>query len=103
MEVYQSRIDSYKPKRIKPPSAKRATTIKWPHPAKVDALAEAGFFWQPTAQDRDNVQCFLCGKTLAGWEEDDDPLELHWEKCKDKCGWAASRCGLAKDQDRSGK
>ena len=103
MEVYANRLTSFKPRRLKPPHAKRSTTLKFPHPHKIEALAEAGFYWSPTPEDKDQVECFLCGKTLAGWEEDDDPLELHWLKCREVCGWASSRCGLVRDLDRKGK
>ena len=103
MEVYANRLTSFKPRRLKPPHAKRFTTLKFPHPHKIESLAEAGFYWNPTPEDKDQVECFLCGKTLAGWEEDDDPLELHWLKCREACGWASSRCGLVADLDGKGK
>lgn len=109
MEALQARIDSFsKSKRVKQGSSKRSVTVKWPHPslgflATPHALAEAGFYYSPSVDDTDNVECFLCGKQLGGWEEDDDPHRLHWEKCKDRCAWAVVRCGLIEDVDRKGK
>lgn len=50
-------------------------------------LAKAGFFFYPTQDNPDNVACFLCHKSLDGWEEDDDPLTEHL-KHSSSCGWA---------------
>lgn len=50
-------------------------------------LAAAGFFYYPTQTNPDNVACFLCHKSLDGWEEDDDPLAEHL-KHSSNCGWA---------------
>lgn len=104
MEALQNRIASFhKSKRAK--NSKSAS--KWPHPptfkANPDALAEAGFYFNPSLEDRDNVDCFECGKQLSEWEEEDDPFDLHWTKCGDKCSWAAVRCGLRADMDRHGR
>lgn len=33
------------------------------------------------------MECFLCGKSLCGWEEGDDPLKEHLTHVPD-CGWA---------------
>ncbi|KAK2459964.1 hypothetical protein APHAL10511_007970 [Amanita phalloides] len=108
MEALQNRIDSFsKSKRVKRSSKSSKATIKWPHPlsfkANPEALAEAGFYFDPSAEDKDNVICFECGKQLSEWEEDDDPFDLHWVKCGDKCSWAAVRCGLRGDMDRYGR
>jgi hypothetical protein len=110
MESYQARLDSFsKPKRVKQSSSRSSASIslKWPHPpsfsATPAALAEAGFYFSPSWEDRDNVHCFLCPKELSDWTKDDDPLELHWEKCKDSCAWAVVRCGLLEDMDADGK
>lgn len=40
-------------------------------------LAEAGFFFIGNENEPDVVQCFLCGKTLDGWEPTDDPWGEH--------------------------
>jgi hypothetical protein len=108
MEVYQARLESFhKQKRVKHSSTKRTASVRWPHAddiaATPDALAEAGFFWAPTWEDRDNVACFLCNKELSGWEPADDPLAVHFDKCASECAWAAVRCGLPLDQDRKGR
>jgi hypothetical protein len=109
MECLQSRIDSFsKTKRVKNPSKPSSNiTLKWPHPesfkATPDTLAEAGFYYDPSADDPDNVSCFMCEKELGGWEEDDDPFDIHYDKCAQKCGWANTRCGLRRDMDRHGR
>lgn len=108
MDVLQARVDSFsKSKRLKQNSSKRTVTVKWPHPssfvATPHALAEAGFYYNPSPDDIDSVECFLCGKQLGGWEEEDDPYRLHWEKCKTSCAWATVRCGLIVDVDGKGK
>ncbi|KAJ2930028.1 hypothetical protein H1R20_g7060, partial [Candolleomyces eurysporus] len=109
MECLQSRIDSFsKTKRVKNPSKPSSSiALKWPHPdsfkATPDTLAEAGFFYDPSADDPDNVTCFMCEKELGGWEEDDDPFDIHFDKCAQKCGWANTRCGLRRDMDRHGR
>jgi hypothetical protein len=40
-------------------------------------MAKAGFFYYPTEDNPDTTACFLCGKLLDGWEENDDPLVEH--------------------------
>jgi hypothetical protein len=107
MEALQSRIESFnKSKRLKSSKSSKKSS-KWPHPqtfkANPEALAEAGFYFNPSPEDKDNVTCFECGKQLSEWEEDDDPFDLHWTKCGDKCSWAAVRCGLREDMDRRGR
>ncbi|KAI0053230.1 inhibitor of apoptosis repeat-containing protein [Auriscalpium vulgare] len=106
MEVYTARLASFKDQRVKFASAKRYVKVSWPHPktfaATPEMLAEAGFYFAPTFEDRDNAVCFLCEKELSGWEEKDDPFTVHWEKCGDKCAWAVVRCGLGEDIDRKG-
>ncbi|THH17310.1 hypothetical protein EW146_g3474 [Bondarzewia mesenterica] len=107
MEVLQARLDSFtKSKRVKHSSSKRTVSVKWPHPdnfaATPNALAEAGFYFNPSWDDRDNVVCYLCNKELSGWEEADDPFAIHWDKCRDQCAWALVRCGMG-DGTRRGK
>ena len=104
----QSRVDSFaKSKRVKGSSKSSKVTVRWPHPptfkASPEALAEAGFFYNPSVDDKDSVTCFECGKQLSEWEETDDPFDLHWTKCGDRCSWAVVRCGLRGDMDRHGK
>eukprot|EP00742_Colponemidia_sp_Colp-10_P004623 GILJ01004933.1.p1 GENE.GILJ01004933.1~~GILJ01004933.1.p1 ORF type:complete len:146 (-),score=15.36 GILJ01004933.1:276-713(-) len=54
---------------------------RWPHkdyklatPAK---LAEAGFVYQPAAEQDDRCVCAFCNVTLIGWEPQDDPWNEH--------------------------
>ncbi|KAF5362388.1 hypothetical protein D9756_002189 [Leucocoprinus leucothites] len=109
MECLQNRIESFnKPVRVQNASKTGAAkNIKWPHPpsfiAKPETLAEAGFYFDPSYGDRDNVTCFVCGKELGGWEENDDPFEIHWNKCAKTCAWAVVRCALKDDLDASGR
>lgn len=89
MDNYKARLASF---------SKTKRTLGWPHPAAFVArpatLAAAGFFFVPSADDPDNVQCFMCSKELGGWEEEDDPYRIHWEKCAGSCAWALARCGV---------
>jgi hypothetical protein len=110
MQSLQARIDSFqKTKRVKRYPGKAsssATSVKWPHPpdfkANANTLAEAGFFFSPSWDDRDSVACFLCGKELSDWDADDDPFEIHYTKCQSSCAWAVVRCGLTEDLDKKG-
>ncbi|KAH0583061.1 hypothetical protein H2248_010949 [Termitomyces sp. 'cryptogamus'] len=110
MECLQNRIDSFaKPKRVKNPAKSSSfVSVKWSHPphpefiATPETLAEAGFYFNPSFDDRDNVACFVCDKQLAYWEAEDDPFDIHWAKCGDKCCWAIVRCGLRGDINRHG-
>ena len=40
-------------------------------------MAQAGFYHCNIKDDPDCVQCFVCFKTLNGWEINDDPFEEH--------------------------
>ena len=110
MQSLQARIDSFqKAKRIKRYPSKpssSAASVKWPHPpdfkANANTLAEAGFFFSPSWDDRDSVSCFRCGKELSDWDESDDPFEIHYTKCRGSCAWAVVRCGLTEDLDNKG-
>eukprot|EP00041_Stephanoeca_diplocostata_P006487 m.87069 g.87069 ORF g.87069 m.87069 type:complete len:291 (+) comp16389_c0_seq1:128-1000(+) len=55
-----------------------ATFSNWPfeETAKCNArrMADAGFY---CVGEDDNASCFMCGKDLDGWEEDDDPIKEH--------------------------
>lgn len=111
MESLPVRIASFsKAKRVKnPEKPSSSVSIKWPHPphpqfiATPETLAEAGFYYNPSFDDRDNVTCFMCEKQLSDWEAHDDPFDIHWKKCGDNCCWASVRCGLRGDMDRDGK
>ncbi|OCB91761.1 hypothetical protein A7U60_g961 [Sanghuangporus baumii] len=105
METFDGRLRCFdKPKTKASNKSSRGT---WPHPdsdfvATPTTLAEAGFFFKPSRDDPDNVQCFICKKELAGWDEDDNPFEIHYKKCP-KCPWAIARCSLEFDVDADGK
>lgn len=116
MEAFKARLASFeKSKRVKytTEAGKTATvTLKWPHKddirATPHALAQAGFYWNPSAEDgeEDNVRCFICDKELAEWGRRDDPFELHFAKCgqgESACPWAVARCGIEYDMDDDGK
>ncbi|KAL1943940.1 hypothetical protein VTO73DRAFT_3758 [Trametes versicolor] len=100
MEYLQARLDSFassKSKRTKASTSKHSSaSTKWPHPptwkATPTSLAEAGFYHDPSSSAPDNVTCFMCKKSLCGWEPEDDPFEIHYEKCSEVCGWAVVRC-----------
>jgi len=109
MQCLQIRIDSFsRPVKVQnSANTGPIKKLKWPHPSSFIAnplsLAEAGFYFDPSYDERDNVTCFICGKELAGWEEYDDPFEIHWKKCAKACPWAVVRCALKADLDPSGR
>ncbi|KAF8699891.1 Baculoviral inhibition of apoptosis protein repeat, partial [Rhizoctonia solani] len=70
----------------------------WPHNASYkatpDTLARAGFVYTPdSTRKSDRVTCFVCGKTLGGWEPQDDPFKEHAEHSP-TCSWALARCSI---------
>jgi hypothetical protein len=104
--VLQNRIDSFsKPKRKK--GSSKTAGLKWPHPphylANPETLAEAGFYFDPSAEDKDNVRCFMCNKEIGEWAEDDNPHAIHFGKCGKTCSWAIARCGVEMDKDKKGR
>ncbi|KAK6978130.1 hypothetical protein R3P38DRAFT_2580334 [Favolaschia claudopus] len=100
MDVFQNRLNSFL-------KTKRGKSLKWPHPktwkATPNNLAEAGFYFDPSPEDPDNVTCFMCDKQITEWAEEDDPFDLHFQKCATTCAWANLRCGLRRDADSHGK
>jgi len=36
-------------------------------------MAAAGFYCTGNNDELDSVECFICGKQLDGWEQEDDP------------------------------
>eukprot|EP00039_Didymoeca_costata_P006366 m.89550 g.89550 ORF g.89550 m.89550 type:complete len:308 (+) comp13228_c0_seq2:83-1006(+) len=40
-------------------------------------MAMAGFFHDSSEDSPDNVTCFMCNKSLDGWERTDDPIQEH--------------------------
>lgn len=55
----------------------------WPHEHKrgwvprARTLAEAGFYYAPSASSEDMVHCAFCDLGLDGWEQKDEPMEEH--------------------------
>jgi len=58
-------------------------------------LARAGLFYHPTSSSPDNTTCYLCQRSLDGWEEDDDAVVEHLKHAPE-CGWAVT---IAIEQD----
>ncbi|KAK4504132.1 hypothetical protein PRZ48_005047 [Zasmidium cellare] len=63
-----------------------ATGEGWPHESKkgwkckIAKMVEAGWCWDPSAEEGDGVDgvtCFYCGLSLDGWEPKDDPFTEH--------------------------
>ncbi|KAK4161029.1 hypothetical protein QBC43DRAFT_303266 [Cladorrhinum sp. PSN259] len=92
--VYENRLASFQiPHPIENTSqgngnSRAQKVLTWPHKTLSPvAFAKAGFFFEPYPNSPDNVVCFLCDKSLDGWEEHDNPLEEHL-KHSPTCGWA---------------
>ncbi|GJJ77127.1 hypothetical protein EMPS_09486 [Entomortierella parvispora] len=83
MELYDERLRSFS-----------TGNRPWPHPptfqARPETLADAGFYFAPSAGWPDNVVCFLCKKELGSWEMSEKPLEQHLGHTKN-CGFAISK------------
>lgn len=89
-------------------SKKQQPHPAWPHPptyrATPETLAAAGFFYSDSnkhldADNIDQVECFLCGHSLSGWEPDDDPHFEHSKRIKQiKCAWAVAICSVQADR-----
>ncbi|KAK4233914.1 hypothetical protein C8A03DRAFT_19094 [Achaetomium macrosporum] len=90
--VFENRLDSFRgPQPVAHGKASSAASrapkaLHWPHKS-LSPLAKAGFFFEPHPKSPDNVVCFLCGKSLDGWEEGDNPVEEHLRHSP-TCGWA---------------
>lgn len=60
---------------------RRATFAEWPHMdykwVLPDALAQAGFYHQPTHPGDDRTVCFVCDLCLVAWEQHDQPWSEH--------------------------
>ncbi|KAK2004397.1 AT hook domain-containing protein [Colletotrichum falcatum] len=92
--TYEGRLGSFHqvypaPKRRQSGATKGGKNLTWPHMKYLapEELAKAGFVWRPFPDNPDNVACFLCNKSLDGWEDGDRPLEEHLKHSPD-CGWA---------------
>jgi hypothetical protein len=106
MESIQTRRNTFiTGARVK--TGKKTTVFRWPHPAHYganpDTLADAGFYFTPSPDDRDCVRCFACGKELSEWDSDDNPHAIHYQKCGSTCPWAIVRCGLEMERDKRGR
>ncbi|KAJ9640962.1 hypothetical protein H2199_005630 [Coniosporium tulheliwenetii] len=71
---------------------KTALAVSWPHekPAPED-LARAGFYYKPATNSPDNVTCFICKRSLDGWEPEDVPAVEHLNHSPN-CAWAINVC-----------
>ncbi|MCJ1461774.1 hypothetical protein MMC07_000373 [Pseudocyphellaria aurata] len=91
METYAARLLSFNtahPAKKRGSDTKGTKALKWPlKNISADELANAGFFYRPTASNPDNTVCFLCGNNVDGWEEDDNAVMEHL-KLSPECGWA---------------
>ncbi|XP_077994932.1 dual E2 ubiquitin-conjugating enzyme/E3 ubiquitin-protein ligase BIRC6-like isoform X2 [Glandiceps talaboti] len=62
-------------------AARRETFGPWPHMnykyALPDAMAQAGFYHQPTSAGDDRAMCFTCSVCLVCWEPTDEPWSEH--------------------------
>ncbi|GAP82736.1 putative AT hook domain-containing protein [Rosellinia necatrix] len=67
---------------------KASKTPSWPHKGlDPETFARAGFYFAPGPENPDNTACFLCGKNIDGWDEDDNPFQEHL-RLSPHCGWA---------------
>jgi len=82
---HAARVMSFKSKKTLPKAS------RWPHPQSfpltAEALASAGYFHDPAENEPDRTTCWMCGESMKGWAEDDDPWDLHltWSS---KCPFA---------------
>ncbi|RMJ25068.1 Chromosome segregation protein BIR1 [Aspergillus sp. HF37] len=68
--------------------AKSTKSMSWPRNGPSPAeMAHAGFYYNPYDSNPDNTTCFLCERSLDGWDGDDNPIEEHLRLSGD-CGWA---------------
>lgn len=77
----------------------RRGRYRWPYLkytsylAQPNTLAAAGFSFSPAKDAPDNVQCFLCGFELTGWEPTDDPFAEHYAH-QPNCQYAKQHCQI---------
>lgn len=82
-------------------SRAKKNIFSWPHvKPPADKMAAAGFYYDPTSEVKDRTTCFMCLKTLDGWEPSDDPLEEHLSHVPD-CSWARARSKAWKKESRA--
>jgi baculoviral IAP repeat-containing protein 5 len=53
-------------------------------------MAKAGFYFSGNGAGDDSATCFVCDKTLDGWERNDDPWVEH-EKHSSNCSFVKMR------------
>ncbi|CAG8455786.1 2658_t:CDS:2 [Acaulospora morrowiae] len=93
MYYYENRLNSFTSKKK-----------KWPHTDKnykatPEMLAKAGFYYLPAPRSPDNVICFLCHKSMEGWDPTDDPNIEHITHSPE-CAWALCYCMTRKFADK---
>ncbi|KAJ3782300.1 hypothetical protein GGU10DRAFT_429552 [Lentinula aff. detonsa] len=108
MDIFKARLESLtRPKRRLKGGTKSQSNQKWPHPeyflATPETLAEAGFYFDPSSEDKDNVTCYMCGKELSEWDERDDPFGIRCKKRGKRYAWANVRRGLGAEMDADGR
>jgi hypothetical protein len=85
MHVEAHRLASFVP-------SKRDKHPKWPHPPTYSVtpatLARAGFYHHPVEDAADSARCFMCDKSLGGWEDGDDALLEHLAHSQRNCPYA---------------
>jgi len=70
---------------------RRETFSNWPFnglkrlKCTADAMARSGFYCPNPLDEPDTVCCFLCMKTLDGWEKSDVPDEEHGRNHENAC------------------
>ncbi|GAB7354995.1 hypothetical protein MBLNU459_g5607t1 [Dothideomycetes sp. NU459] len=96
MHSYHARLQSFQSehrlakRRASSQKKKQHSAVQWPHQVPApEHLARAGFFYSPSSDSDDNVQCFLCAVALDGWELGDDPMAEHLAHSTE-CGWVLS-------------
>jgi Inhibitor of Apoptosis domain len=95
MHIVQHRTQSFS-KSVK---VSKNSKVRWPHETPIpEDLALAGFYYLPYQAADDNVCCYLCGKNMGGWEEEDDPLKEHLRGNK-SCAWAVLRDLLVRSKN----
>lgn len=105
MELESNRLLSFtatRTRRFNLPSHSAWPLSPSTHPNLTPALlARAGWFFTPSKASPDQVTCFLCRKSLGGWEEGDDAFEEHVGH-GGGCAWAETRCRVELARRRVG-
>jgi hypothetical protein len=99
MMTYEARLESFN--AVNKPKSK--AKIAFPlspntHPRLTPKLlAQAGFYHTPESGtvDDDTCKCFMCGISLGGWDEGDDPFAEHANR--GGCSWGDMVCRVKYD------